>query len=351
MTQIQGTIVSIRSVLCHVDSGGRLYTCKARRRLVDSDTAESKPLAVGDHVVITPIEGDEAVVEKVLPRTSWLSRSAPRDSRSEHVIVANVDQLLIVASARRPPLSLGIIDRYIIAGEAGCMDPVICINKIDLAHDESEYVDVARLYRQMDYTVLPTSATRGIGIEELRDVLRGRTTVLAGHSGVGKSALLNAVQPGLKLKTGDLYVKGRHTTAWVELLKLDIGGYVVDTPGIREFAPWDIKKVEVAQFFPQIWELSHECRMPDCLHTHEPGCAVMEALESGELPAARYDSYARIVETIEEETIPRATDVDEPEEQIHRKKREPSRRKRKQTLRRLLDELEEEEDEEDGGQF
>jgi ribosome biogenesis GTPase len=257
-----------------------------------------------------------------------------------------VDQLLIVASVRKPPLTAGSIDRYIIAGEAGGLDPVICINKTDLARDESEYVGLARMYEEMEYPVLLTSARQRTGLDRLKDALRGKSTVLAGHSGVGKSSLLNAIQPGLKLKTGPVTTKGRHVTAWTSLLKLDIGGYVVDTPGIREFTLWEIEKRDVAQFFPQIWELSHDCRMPDCIHLHEPDCAVQAAVESGEVPRSRYDSYVRIVETIEEMTIPRDTDVEKPEEQIARYKREPSRGKRKQDLREQFEQdLAEDEDE------
>jgi len=342
---MEGRITRIRSVLCEVDCDGRTYTCKARRRLVDSDTGESKPLAVGDRVVLTPLGEAEAVIEDILLRQSKLSRKSPNDPRSEHVIVANVDQLLIVASVRRPPLTLGIIDRHIIAAQTGGIEPIVCINKIDLAREPSEYEDVAELVRAMDCKVLLTSALHQTGIDEVADALRGKTTVLGGHSGVGKSTLLNAIQPGLKLKTGEVAYKGRHVTSRASLLRLDIGGYVVDTPGIREFSLWDIKKAEVAQFFPQIWELSHDCRMPDCLHLREPACAVMEAVERGDVPPARYASYVRIVETTGQDPVPRATDVDDPYEQISKKKRKPSRRKRKQSLSQVLDELEADDDE------
>jgi ribosome biogenesis GTPase len=332
---MEGTVTKITSALCEVDAGGKTYTCQARGRVVESDTGESKPLVVGDRVIITPIDEDEGVVERVLPRTTKLSRRSPRGVHTEHVIAANVDQLVIVAAVRKPPLTPGIIDRYIIAGEAGLLDIVVCVNKIDLARDPGEYEGVAQAYRDMEYPVLLTSAETGAGIDELKAVLHGKSSVLAGHSGVGKSSLLNAIQPGLRLRTGEVDYKGRHTTTWASLLKLDGGGYVVDTPGIREFALWDIEKHEVAQFFPRIWELSHDCRMPDCVHMHEPGCAVMAAVESGEYPEARYNSYVRIVETTEQPDVPRNTDVDEPEEQITKSRREPSRRKRKQDMRRL----------------
>ena len=340
----EGTVTSIQSVLCHVDDGDHTYACKARRRLVDSDTGESKPMTVGDRVLFTPLDAQEGVIEEVLPRRNKLSRSTPHDSRTEHVIVANVDQILVVAAVRTPPLTLGIIDRYVIAGESAGIQPVICINKIDLAQDDAEYARPSLVYRRMGCPVVLTSAIKGDGVAELWQLLRDKTTVLAGHSGVGKSALINAVQPGLRLKTGDVYLKGRHVTSRVSLLKLDAGGYVVDTPGIREFALWDIKKAEVAQFFPQIWELSQDCRMRACLHVREPGCAVKDALAGGRLGPARYESYARIVESIREETVPRATDVDQPDEQVAKKKRDPSRRTRKQALRRLLDELDQDEE-------
>jgi len=345
---MEGTITSIQSVLCEVDAEGRTYQCKARGRLVEGDTGESKPLAVGDRVVFQPLSDNEGVIEKLLPRRTKLSRRSPRgqDRWIEQVIVTNVDQLLIVSAVRRPPLNLGLIDRYIIAGHAGLLDPVICINKIDQAHSEEEYLSVARIYRQMEYPVLLTSATHKLGLDGLRNTLRGKSTVLAGHSGVGKSSLINALQPGLRLRTGPVSTRGRHVTTSVSLLRLDFGGYVVDTPGIRELALWDIEKRHVAEFFPQIWELSSNCQMPDCQHLHEPGCAVKEALESGELPAFRYDSYVRIVDTIEEMAVPRSTDVDRPAEQVAKKNRRPSRKTQRRELRRMAERQLDDEDEE-----
>ena len=277
----------------------------------------------------------EGVVNEVLPRRTRLSRAQPHDRRTEHVVVANVDQLLIVCSVREPPLTIGIIDRYIIAGESGGIEPVVCINKIDLAPEPGErstvaYEDVAALYRDLGFRVRPVSARTGAGVEELKGDLKGRTTVLAGHSGVGKSSLVNALQPGLKLKTGPVGWKGRHVTANASLLKLEFGGYVVDTPGVREFSLWDIKKRDVAEFFPDIWELSADCKMSDCAHVHEPDCAVKGALERGELSPLRYDSYAGILESVGHWSVPRETDVERPREQVSKSKRKPSRSTRKQ---------------------
>ncbi len=347
---LEGTVTKLRGALCDVDGAERVYECQARGRLRESDTGESKPVAVGDRVLFTPIEGREGVIEEVLPRTTKLSRRAPYDPHTEQIIVTNVDQLVIVASVRKPPLTRGIIDRYIIAGESGGLDPVICINKKDLAQSPADYAPVAQDYRDMGYQVLITSAVTAEGLEQLRCVLSGKSNVLAGHSGVGKSTLLNALQPGLELRTGAVTTKGRHTTSGTSLLKLDTGGYVVDTPGIREFTLWDIDKRDVAQFFPQIWELSADCRMPDCVHMHEPQCAVKEAVRRGQVPMERYQSYVRIVTSTEQVDVPRATDVERPEEQVSRKQREPSRRRRRQRrLREAAESLAPDEDEQEHG--
>ena len=347
---MEGTITSISSISCQVDAGDRTYTCKARGRLVGGDTGESKPVVVGDRVVFTATSDVEAIIESVLPRRSKLSRRVPNDPHTEHIIVTNVDQLLIVASVRQPPLTAGIIDRYIIAGEAGALTPIICINKTDLADDPSEYAESITNYHRMGYVVLTTSARTGAGIEALREALKDKSTVLAGHSGTGKSALINALQPGLKLATGSVEMKGRHTTTSVSLLKLERGGYVVDTPGIREFTLWDIEKRDVGEFFPQIWELSAKCHMSDCQHTHEPDCAVKDAVRSGELPMGRYLSYLKIVDTIQELAVPRFTDVDQPARQVTTKQREVSRRTSRQRQRRQARETlaDQEEDQEQG---
>ena len=337
-----GTITKIEAVACMVHDGERSYRCAARDRLLESDTAQSNPLAVGDRVKFRVLDEDaaEGVVEDVLPRESKLSRAPPHDSRREKVIVANVDRLLIVTSVRQPPLNLSIIDRYLIAAARGGVTPALCINKIDLADDEDEYARVVDIYREEGLDVATTSAETGAGMEGLKELLKDTTTVFAGHSGVGKSSLLNRLQPDLDLRTGQLSPggKGKHCTSTTSLLRLDFGAYVVDTPGIREFTLWDLEKREVPRYFPGILELSHDCRMPDCTHTHEPDCAVKEAVEKGEYPEDRYDSYCRILETVEQPEVPRKTDVERPDEQVPQEKREKKRQRRRDSVQEMIEE-------------
>jgi len=333
---MEGIVTRITGVACEVDARGETVRCELRGRLTGSDTEESKPLAVGDRVAFERMGENEGVIVEIKPRTTKLSRAHPHDPKKEKIIVANVSQLLIVSSVRRPPLNLGIIDRYVIAAEIGGLQPVICINKCDLASAESEYRDVVDMFRSSDRQLIVTSALTGRGIEDLKAVLQGESTVLAGHSGVGKSSLINAIQPHLNLKTGEVKRKGRHTTSNISLLRLDFGGYVVDTPGIREFTMWDLERRHVMEFFPRIWELGRDCRMPDCLHLQEPACAVKLAVEQGQLPSLRYESYRRIAESIQESSVPRRSTVERRWEQISTDKREPSRRKKKQDLQRRL---------------
>jgi ribosome biogenesis GTPase len=327
-------------VACQVHDGENTYSCAARDRLLESDTAQSNPLAVGDRVKFQVLDTGEGVVEEVLPRESKLSRAHPHDERREKVIVANVDQLLIVTSVRQPPLNISIIDRYLIAAARGGVTPVLCINKIDLAETEDEYERVAQIYRDEGLDVVTTSAKTGAGTDALKGLLADCTTVFAGHSGVGKSSLLNCLQPGLELRTGQLSHggKGRHVTSAASLLDLDFGAYVVDTPGIREFTLWDLEKAEVPRYFPGILKLSGDCKMPDCSHTHEPDCAVKRAVENGDYPKERYDSYCRILESVERPEVPRKTDVERPDEQIPQEKREKKRQRRRDSVEEMIEE-------------
>jgi ribosome biogenesis GTPase len=219
----------------------------------------------------------------------------------QQVIVANADQLLVVSSWRDPVLWLELVDRYLITAERNGLSPIICANKVDLAENRADYYAAFQPHLCLGYPVLFTSALTGEGISELQEVLRGRTTVLAGISGVGKSSLLAAVQPGLQLRTGEVNVhrhQGRHTTSQVTMLRLGMGGFVVDTPGIREFGLTGLRRGDLVRFYPEILASGQGCRFTDCSHIHEPGCAVGAAVRRGRVPATRYHSYKKIYETL-----------------------------------------------------
>ena len=274
---------------------GREYEATVRRVVRTMARDGRNAVVTGDIVLFRP-EGDEhqAVIERVEPRHSTLSRSS---QRREHMIVTNVDQALIVVSADDPPLKPSLIDRFLISSEKGGVRSVICINKIDLVN-QPDLQPIVGLYAQLGYEVVLASATDGIGGEQLRAVLKGKETVLSGQSGVGKSSLLNLIQPGLGLKTSSVSEdsgKGRHTTRRATLMPLEVGGWVADTPGIRQFGLWDVIPEEVEGFFIEFRPFVTRCRFPDCTHSHERDCAVKEAVESHLISPLRYASYLRIL--------------------------------------------------------
>jgi len=306
--RIRGRVIRVDAKVVHVSIGGETRLCTLRGSLFDEKGRYfTKPVAVGDEVLIS-LDGERGVVEEVLPRRNRLSRRAAGGPGVEQVIVANVDDVLIVASVRRPPIRLTFIDRLLVSCEKGRLSATICLNKVDLAKpgqlDELE--PALEEYVSLGYGVLCTSIVTGEGIEELRAFLQHQTTVLTGQSGVGKSSLLNEVQPGLQLKTGEIskwkgLERGSHTTTHVSLLPLEGGGYVVDTPGMRELALWDLEHDEVRNYFPEMVRYAQGCRFRVCTHTHEPDCAVKEALREGHISRRRFDSYLRILESLEDE--------------------------------------------------
>jgi ribosome biogenesis GTPase len=245
----------------------------------------------------------QGAIEQVLPRRTKLSRRAVGPGKREQIVAANVDQMVIVTSAQAP--SLNLIDRYLVAASRGGLQPVICINKVDLGVPDGLAGDLAP-YTELDYPVHWTSAVTGAGIPELRAQLAGVTSVLAGKSGVGKSALLTAVDPQLALRSAPISAatgKGRHTTSFSSLLPLAGGGYVIDTPGIREYTLWEIEPRDLDQHFPDIAQFAAECRFDDCAHRQEPDCGVKAALADGRLPERRYASYSQIRNGLDDEGL------------------------------------------------
>ncbi len=339
-----GTIVTIYGAIADVDDGVRVWPCTIRRVLRTRSIGERNAVTVGDRVRFLPPsdrEGveEEGVIVSVAERKSVLKRVT---GRRAHTVAANVDQVIIVASAYAPTPKPHLVDRYIVAALAGNMSPVICLNKIDLAEDD-EVRSFLAIYQSLGYTTIGTSATTGAGLEKFRKLLLGKSSVLAGQSGVGKSSLLNAVDPTLDLEIGLVVEdtrKGRHTTTRSRLIKLDRdalsggdsdgscsdvgdadgvdsagcvsgsgcdsesaipggGAYVVDTPGVKSFDLGCVPRAEIEQYFVEFVERLQHCKFADCTHTHEIECSIIEAVENGEIDPGRYESYVRLFEDVD----------------------------------------------------
>jgi ribosome biogenesis GTPase len=304
----RGIVTRVSTSLYDVDLGQQTALCAVRGSLSAAETGYTNVVAVGDEVLVSlpsidGIPSGEGVIERIYPRRTVLARPDVIHPDWSQIIVANVDQVLIVSSWEEPTLWLELLDRYLIAATTGQMTPLICLNKIDLALDSEYCMEEMALYQELGYTVLFTSAETGQGIDELRAHLVNRRTVLTGMSGVGKSTLLQVVQPDLELRVAEVSAfsgEGKHTTTQVSLLKLHEGGYVVDTPGIRELGLITVHRHELVLYFPEIAALVGECRFNDCTHTQEPGCAVVQAVENEEIAWTRYASYQSIYESLPE---------------------------------------------------
>lgn len=284
------------------------YLCSLRGLFKKGRQQSTQPVVVGDAVRIRALETSganakgellqEGHIVEVLPRRTQLGRS--RFGKINQITVANLDQVAIVMSLREPEMSLHRLDRFLILAESNELEAVIILNKIDLlkkAEIQEEVAEVREIYEPLGYEVLPVSAEDDRGVKEFRARLKGKTSAFVGSSGVGKSSLAGAVQPGLHLWIGDVMEigKGRHTTTEVSLHSLKFGGYIVDTPGIKTVSLLEVREVNLAQCFPEIRRLQSECRFNDCTHDHEPGCAVREAVDQGTITESRYDSYAKML--------------------------------------------------------
>jgi ribosome biogenesis GTPase len=288
---LRGRVLRVHGLQSVVETDDcRQFRCAVRRLLRTLSTDERNVVTTGDRVWFRPAAGDEGMIERVEPRHGLLTRAS---RGREHVLVANVDQVVIVGSLREPDLKPHLIDRYLASAEQGGIAAVICLNKADLV-DASLVQPVIGQYSQLGIPTILTSALTGAGIDLLRERLVNRETVFSGQSGVGKSSLLNAVQPGLGLQVrevSDATQKGRHTTTTAQLIRLELGGWVVDTPGLRQFELWNIVPQEVEGFFPEFRALVHLCAYADCTHTHEDRCAIKHAVMLGLIHQQRYKSY------------------------------------------------------------
>lgn len=294
MKLVEGTVIAVHGPLVRVQIGDRTLVMASRRRLnwVDG-TPRSARLVVGDRVS-AEMRAEEGVIVAVAARENSLCRAAPHSGRPQ-LIAANVNQALLVFASSRPEPKRGLLDRFLAACMSAEIEAVIIVNKIDLGADEIEAW--LPIYEKLGYEVHRVSARTGWGLGRVKRRLVGKTTLFCGPSGAGKSSLLNAVYPGFRLKVGsisDATGKGRHTTTRAELMPLPYGGFVVDTPGLKEFGVLDASESDLAAAFPEIAAEVFRCRFSDCSHQHEPDCAVRAAVESGEIDAGRFESYLKI---------------------------------------------------------
>ena len=285
---------------------GEEINCKIKGNFRIKGIRTTNPVAVGDLVEVG-VPGDEgtAFITAIVPRRNYIIRRASNLSKESHIIAANVDQALLVVTLAHPTTSTTFIDRFLATAEAYNVPAILAINKIDILDEEDKELleGVQYLYESIGYKTVAISAEEGTGIEELEQILRDKVTLVSGNSGVGKSTLINRLIPGLNLRTAEIsavHDTGIHTTTFSELFEMPIGGQIIDTPGIRGFGTIDFDKYEVAHYFPELFKISSECRFDNCTHTHEPGCAVLAALDEQRIAQSRYASYLSILDDANE---------------------------------------------------
>ncbi|GGE34464.1 ribosome small subunit-dependent GTPase A [Sphingobacterium cellulitidis] len=281
------------------ESGERLE-CRIKGKFRTQGIKTTNPIAVGDWVEFEIEQGlQSAVITKLEPRKNYIIRRSVNLSKQTQIIGANLDLAMLVVTLASPPTSTGFIDRFLVTAEAYGIPAALVFNKLDLFSEEgleilAEYIAI---YKDLGYPCYTVSALEKENIDDLNEVLKDKITLISGHSGVGKSTLINAIIPGSDLKTGnisDWSDKGKHTTTFAEMIDLPFGGKLIDTPGIRELGIVDIEPQELSHYFPEMRNLLNQCRFHNCRHINEPGCAVLEALENGEIEPSRYDSYLSI---------------------------------------------------------
>jgi ribosome biogenesis GTPase len=293
------------SYVVKTDNGSELQ-CKIKGNFRIKGIRTTNPVAVGDIVEVKPNDNGDSYITAITPRRNYIIRRASNLSKEAHIIAANIDAVCLIATLFHPVTSTTFIDRFLATAEAYNVPATLVINKADLYEgdeERTEYLDaVTYLYRSIGYNVVHTSAETGMGVDELRQMLAGKTTLLSGNSGVGKTSLINRLIPGLDLRTAAIstvHDTGMHTTTFSEMFELPApGGRIIDTPGVKGFGTVDMDRTEIAHYFPEIFATSAGCKYNNCSHTHEPGCAVRQAVNDHTIAASRYSSYLSILEDI-----------------------------------------------------
>ncbi len=290
-----------------LDADHNKYTCKIRGKFRTKGLRTTNPLAVGDYVEFTPSTADElGIITKRLDRKNYLIRKSINLSKEAHVLAANIDQAILIVTLTQPKTYPEFIDRFLVSAEAYGIPAIIIFNKIDLLtnEDEEQLKEFILIYEKIGYKCIQTSAKQNIGVSDVKAILQNKMSVISGHSGVGKSTLVNAIEPSLNLKTNaisDYHETGKHTTTFPEMHLLADNTYIIDTPGIKGFGMIDIKKEELMHFFPEIFALLPKCKYNNCLHLQEPQCAVKEAVQNNEISQSRYKSYINILNSNDDE--------------------------------------------------
>ena len=288
-------------------SDGNLIECRIKGNFRIKGIRSTNPIAVGDQVELTEQREDNnsegavtGLITNIIERKNYIIRKAPNLSKESHIIAANIDQAFLVVTIKYPVTTTTFIDRFLVSAEAYRIPCRIIFNKTDLYNEDQTALmnSLVEIYEVIGYQCLKISATENVGLDELKEMMKGRTNVFSGHSGVGKSTIINCIQPGVLLKTGiisDSHHSGKHTTTYSEMIDLDFGGFIIDTPGIKGFGLLEMAKEEISHYFPEMFQLLNNCQYYNCTHTHEPECAVKKAVEEGLIAESRYDTYVGLL--------------------------------------------------------